>query len=104
MDVLRRDGIEQMPMLQGVAAMLPDVFAIPVILAVIVGILSWNPRAGLIVGALLLCAEISVLVYPHHDTSQRCILSDSCKAVAPPAALSTASATNSQTASPVADP
>jgi hypothetical protein len=43
---------------------LADLFITPAILAVIVGILSWNARAGLVVGALLLCAELAVLAYP----------------------------------------
>ena len=105
MDDLRRYWIEQRPIIH-VAAMLADVFVIPAILAVIIGILSWNARAGLIVGALLLCAEITVLAFPHHEGPQRCVLSDSCRAVAPPipAVLSAASGTSSQKGSRVAHP
>jgi hypothetical protein len=85
--------------------MIADVLVIPAILAVVVGILAWNARAGLIVGALLLCAEMAVLAYPHYEKPQHCLLSDSCKAaVTPPAASSTASDATLRTASPVADP
>jgi hypothetical protein len=40
------------------------------------------------VGALLLCVEFAVLAYPRHERPQRCELSDSCRAVAPPPAPS----------------
>ena len=86
--------------------MLAGVFVIPAVLAVIVGILSWNARAGFIVGALLLCAEIAVLAFPHHAGPQRCVLSDSCRVLAPPTpvGLSTASGTGLQTGSRLAHP
>jgi hypothetical protein len=82
---------------------LADLFITPAILAVIVGILSWNARAGLIVGALLLCAELAVLAYPPHERPQHCELIDSCRAVAPSAraALSSPSAITGPTGSPM---
>ncbi len=65
--------------------MLAGLLVTPAILALIVGILSWNARAGLIAAVLLLCVEVAVLAYPHHEIHQQCELSDSCRAVAPPA-------------------
>ena len=41
--------------------MLP-LLAAPVLAAGIIWILAWNPRAGLKVGALLLCAELLVIL------------------------------------------
>ena len=52
--------------------MLADLFVTPAILAITVGILFWNVRVGLIVGALLLCAEFAVLAYPHYERPQHC--------------------------------
>ena len=86
------------------SAVLADVFAIPAVLAVIVGVLCWNARAGLIVGGLLLSAEIAVLAYPHHERAQHCELSDSCRAAAhlPQPALSTRSEGTAPTSSAMA--
>jgi hypothetical protein len=59
--------------------MLAGLLVTPAVVAVIVGILSRSARAGLIGGALLLCAESAVLAYPHHGISQQCELAKSCE-------------------------
>ena len=65
--------------------MIAGLLVTPAIIALIVGILSRNALAGLMAGALLLCVEFAVMAYPHHERPQVCELSDSCRAVAPPA-------------------
>jgi hypothetical protein len=64
--------------------MLADLLVTPAILALIVGILSWNARVGLMAAAMVLFTEFAVPAYPHHEIRQHCELSDSCRAVAPP--------------------
>ena len=63
--------------------MLVGLLATPAALAVIVGILFRNARAGILIGAVLLCVEFAVLAYPHHEI-RHCELSDNCRAGAPP--------------------